>query len=104
MSDYCLVHPYVVVVIEIQELVPGELGAVVSDDRAGDLKVEDDVLDKAYHLFGANFGHGPSLDPLSELVDHDKQVGEAPGRIFEGPEEVQAPHNKGPCDGDGLEP
>jgi hypothetical protein len=64
--------------------------------------VEDNVLDKAYHLFGANCGHGFSFDPLSELVDRDKQVGEAPGRFSEGSQEVQAPHSKGPCDGDGL--
>jgi hypothetical protein len=50
------------------------VGAVIGDDRVRDPKVEDDVLDKTYHLFGANFGHGPSLDPLSELVDRDKKV------------------------------
>jgi hypothetical protein len=25
-------------------------------------------------LFGANYHHGLSFDPLSESVDHDKQV------------------------------
>jgi hypothetical protein len=39
-----------------------------------DPKVEDNVLDKAYHLFGANFFHRPSFDPLGELVDHAKWV------------------------------
>jgi hypothetical protein len=37
--------------------------------------VVDNVLDKAYHLFGADFGKGPSLDPFSELVDRDMHVG-----------------------------
>jgi hypothetical protein len=61
------------------------------------------VLDKAYRLFGTNCGRGLSFDPLSKLIDYDKQVGEAPGRFFEGSQEVQAPYGKGPCDGDGLE-
>jgi hypothetical protein len=53
------------------------------------------VLDKAYHLFGTNCGHGLSFDPLSKLIDYDKQVGEAPGRFFEGSQEVQAHTTKG---------
>jgi hypothetical protein len=79
------------------------MGVVVDDDRVGDPKAEDDVLGKAYCLFGAYFSHGPILDPLSELVDYDKQMGEAPERHFFGSQEVQASHGKGPCDGDGLE-
>jgi hypothetical protein len=31
-------------------------------------------------------------------------MGEAPGRFLEGSQEVQAPHGKRSCDGDGLEP
>jgi hypothetical protein len=65
--------------------------------------VEDNVLDKAYRLFGANFGHEPHLNPLSKLVDRDKQVGKALECFFKGSKEVHAPHDKGPCDGDGLE-
>jgi hypothetical protein len=55
-----------------------ELGVVVSDDRVGDPKAESNVLDKAYHLLGVDFGQGASLNPFSELINHDKQVGEAP--------------------------
>jgi hypothetical protein len=102
LRDCYPVYLVVVVITEVQELLPGELGPIVSDDRVGNLKEEDDILDKAYHLFGADFGQEPSLNPLSELVDHDKQVGEAPEHFFEGSQEVQAPHDKGPCDGDGL--
>jgi hypothetical protein len=103
MSDFCPVYLDIVVVIEVKELLPIELGPVVSDDRVRDPKIEDSVLDKAYHLFGANFGQGPSLDLLSELADRDKQVGGAPGHFFEGSQEVYAPHGKGLHDGDGLE-
>jgi hypothetical protein len=103
-SDYRSVYPDVVVITEIQESFPGELGLVVSDGRVRDPKVENDALDKAYHFLGADLSQGPSLDLFSELVDHDKQVGEAPGCFLEESQEVQAPHSKRPCDGDGLEP
>jgi hypothetical protein len=79
-----------------------ELGPVVSD-RVGDPKAEDDVLEKAYRLFGVDFGQGPSLNTHSEHVDHGKQVYEPLGCCFEGSQEVQAPNSKGPCDGDSLE-
>jgi hypothetical protein len=104
VSDYCPVYPDVVVIIEIHELLLGELGAIVGNDRVGDPKAKNNVLDKAYRLLGADFGQGPSLDPFIELVDRDKQVGEAPGCFLEGSQEVQASHGKRPCDGDGLEP
>jgi hypothetical protein len=78
MSDYYPVYPNIFVIVEVQELLPSELGPVVIDDRVGDPKAEDTVLDKAYHLFETDFGQGPSLDPLSELINHDKQVGKSP--------------------------
>jgi hypothetical protein len=77
---------------------------VVDDDRVGDPKAENNVLDKAYRLLGANFGQDPSLDPFSELVGRDKQVGEAIGCFLEESQEIQAPHSERPCDEDGLEP
>jgi hypothetical protein len=80
MSDYYPVYLDVVVIIEVQELL-GELGPVVGDDRVGDPKAEDIVLEKAYHLFGADLGQGPSLDSLSELVDH-KNKWVNPSRAF----------------------
>jgi hypothetical protein len=52
-------------------------------------------MDKAHWLFGTNFSQGPSLDPLSEFVDRDKQVGEAPGHFLEWSQEVQANMAKG---------
>jgi hypothetical protein len=59
VSDCHRVYSDVVVVTEVQELISGELGAVVSDDSIGDPKLGDNALDKAYHFLGANFGHGP---------------------------------------------
>jgi hypothetical protein len=98
------VYPDVVVITEIQELLPSELGNVVSVDRVGDSKAENNVLDKAYRLLGAYFGQGSSFDPFSELVNHDKQVVEAPGCFLEGSQEVLAPPGERLQDGDGLEP
>jgi hypothetical protein len=103
VSNCCPVYSYVVVITEVQDLLSGELGVVVGDDSIGTPKAEGNVLDKSYSFFGANFGQGLSLDPLGELVNRDKQVGEAPGRFFEGSQEIQAPQGKGPCDGDDLE-
>jgi hypothetical protein len=100
VSDCCPVYPDVFVITEFQELLPDELGPVVSDDRVGDPKAGDDVLDKAYHLFVVDFGQGPSLDPLSELIDCDKQVGDSLECFFEGSQEAQTPHGKGSCDED----
>jgi hypothetical protein len=50
VSNCCPVYSDVVVVIEVQELLSGELGFVVGDDSVGDPRAEDNVLDKAYHL------------------------------------------------------
>jgi hypothetical protein len=82
---------------------PDELSAIVSDDGIRDPKAENDVLDEIHYLHGANLHQGPCLDPLSKLVDHDKQVGQAPGRLLEGSQEVDAPYGKWPCNGDCLE-
>jgi hypothetical protein len=55
MSNGCPIYPDVVVVMEVQELLPGEQGPIVGDDRVGDPKSENNILHKAYCLFGANF-------------------------------------------------
>jgi hypothetical protein len=72
VSDCCPIYPDVVVITEIQQTFPGELGPVVGDDRVGDPKAENDFLDKAYRLLGADLSQGPSLDPFIEFVDRDK--------------------------------
>jgi hypothetical protein len=60
---------------------PCELSVVVPE-------IENDVLDEIHCLLGANLSQGPRLDPLSELLDHDEHVGQAPGRFHEGSQEV----------------
>jgi hypothetical protein len=46
---------------------------------------------------------GTHLHPLGELVDSDQKVGEAPGRLSQGSDDVQSPHGERPRDGDGLQ-
>jgi hypothetical protein len=72
VGDCYLVYPDVVVITKIQEPFPGELGAIIGDDRVGDPNSKNNVLDKTHRLFGVNFGQGPCLDQLGEFVDHDK--------------------------------
>jgi hypothetical protein len=88
---------------KIQDFFTHELSAVVGDDGVGDPETENDVLDKIYYLLIANLSQGPCLNPLSELIDRDKQVGQALRCFLEGPQKVWAPHNKRPCNGDRLE-
>jgi hypothetical protein len=72
VGDRDPVHPDIIVIIEIQELLPGEMGAIVNDDAVRDPKAEDSNLDETHHLHGPNFGQGPCLNPLSEFIDHNQ--------------------------------
>ena len=54
-------------------------------------------------MLGFDRGDWLSFDPFCKLVYGDKQVGEAPGRLFEWPNQVEPPDRKGPRDGDHLE-
>jgi len=63
----------------------------------------DDVCEKQHRLFSLDPCDGSDLNPLGELVDRDKQVGEALGRFLQRPDEVEAPNSKGPSDGDRLQ-
>jgi len=78
MSHCCLVHTYVVSVIEFQEFLPGELCAIIRDDGVGHSNSMDNVCEEQHCLFGHDSCDGSDLNPLEELIDHDKQVGEAP--------------------------
>jgi hypothetical protein len=73
---------------KIQEFFTHELSAVVGDDGVGDPETENDVLDEIYYLLIANLSQGPCLNPLSELIDRDKQVGQALRCFLEGPQKV----------------
>jgi hypothetical protein len=96
------VHTDVVVIAEVEEFLPRELGAVVGDDRVGYAEAIDDVGEERYHLLGADVGNRLSLDSFGELVDRHEKVGEAPGHLSEGPHHVEVPDGETPCDGDGL--
>jgi hypothetical protein len=77
-------HMDVIVITKIQEHLSCELSAIIISDRVRDAKTENYVLNEIHSLLGANFSQGLHLDPLSEFIDHDKQVGEAIGCILEG--------------------
>jgi hypothetical protein len=97
------VHTDVVLVAEFQEFLAGELGHVVSDDGVGHPEPVDDVREEHYDLLCPEIRDWVHLDPLGELVNGDQQVGVAPERLSQGPDNVQPPHGKRPRDGDHLE-
>ena len=73
----------VVFIVESEELLSGELRAIVRDDGVRDSKAMDDVEEEQHGLLGLDHGDRPSLYPLCKLVYRDKQVGVAPVRPFE---------------------
>jgi hypothetical protein len=58
------VHTDVVVVTEVKEFLPRELGSVVGDDRVGYAEAIDDVGEKRHCLLGADVDDWSDLDPL----------------------------------------
>jgi hypothetical protein len=54
----------VVVVAEVEEFLPCELGAVVGDDLVGNAEAIDDVSEELDNLLGADVDDGSGLDPL----------------------------------------
>ena len=63
----------------------------------------DDVKEELHGLFGFNHGDQPSLYPFCDLVHGDKQVHVAPGRSFEGSDQIKPPDQERPHDRDRLE-
>jgi len=63
----------------------------------------DDICEEQHCLFSLDPCDGSDFDPLGELVDCDKQVGEAPRRFLQRPDQVEAPDSKRPGDGDRLQ-
>jgi hypothetical protein len=94
VGDRSLVHTDVIIITEIQGFFLGEPSVVVSDDRVMDPKMGNDVLDEFHAFLGANFSQMLCLDPLSEFIDCDEQMGQAPRRLLEVSQELQAPHNE----------
>ena len=98
-----LVDADVIFITKLEELLSGEQRAVVHDDGVRDPKVTDDVEEEQHGLLELDCGDRPSFDPFCELVYGDKQVGVAPGRLFERPNQIEPLDCKGPRDGDHLE-
>ena len=68
VSDRGPIDPDAVSIIEVQELLPGEVCSMVDDDVVRDTKPIDDVEEELNRLFRADIGDGLRLYPLSELV------------------------------------
>ena len=68
----------------IEELLSGELRAIVHDDGVWDPKAMDDVKEEQYSLLGLDYEDRSSLYPLCKLVYGDKQVRIASGRPLRG--------------------
>jgi hypothetical protein len=62
-----------------------------------------DVAKEEHDLVGFDLGDGPRFYPFGELVDGGKQIGVAPGRPLEGPDQMKPSNREWPCDRDGLE-
>ena len=75
----------VIFIVESKELISDELCAIVHDDGVRDSEVMDDVEEEQHGLLGLDCGDRLSLYPLCKLVYGDKQVGVAPGHLFERP-------------------
>ena len=86
-----------------EELLPGELRAIVHDDGVRDTKAMDIVQEEQHGLLGLDQGDWLSLYPLCKPINGDNQVGVAPGRPFEGSDQIEPSDREWSCDGDLLE-
>jgi len=93
----------VVFIAESEELLPGELHAIVRDNGVQDSKAMDDVEEEHHGLLQLDCGDRSSLYPLCKLVYGDKQVGVTPKRPFERSNQIDPLDHEWPCDGDRLE-
>ena len=76
------IHTDVMLVAEVQELLAGELRAIVGYDDVRDPKAVYDVSEERDHLLRLDAGDRSGLDPFGELVDGHQQVCVAPGCPF----------------------
>ena len=93
----------VVFIEESEELLFGELCAIVHDDGVRYSKMMDDVKEEQHGLLELDRGDRPSFYPLCKFVYGDKQVGVAPRRFFERSNQIEPPDHERPGDGDHLE-
>ena len=69
-----LIDADVIFITELEELLPGELRAVVCDNGVRYSKVMDDVEEEQHGLLGLDRGDWLSLYPLCKLLYGDKWV------------------------------
>ena len=103
MGDRRPVDLDVIIVTELQKFTSCELCSIVRDYGVRHSESVDNVEEELYRFFRPQPSDGTSFNPLCKLVDGDKNVCEAPGRLLEGSDQVQTPYREGPRDGDGLE-
>ena len=84
MFDRGPVDSDAVSITEVQELLPGEVSSMVSDDTVRNAEPVDDVEEEFDRLFRVDVGDALGLYPLGELVDCYEQVSEAARALFEG--------------------
>ena len=77
MCDSGPIDPDVLIIAKLNELLTGELRAVVYDDGVWDSKAMDDVEEEQHGLLGLDRGDRPSFYP------GDKQVGVSSGHLLE---------------------
>ena len=85
VSDRGPVDSDAVSITEVQELLPGEIGHVVSDDAVGNAEPVDDVEEEFDRFFRAEVGDGLSFYPLGEFVDCYEKVSETACPFLRGP-------------------
>jgi hypothetical protein len=98
-----LVDADVVIVIEFEEFLPSKLRTIICDDGVRDSNAVDDVEEKFHGLLRSDRRDRPSLNPLRELVNSDKQMRVAPGCFLEGPDQIEPTDCKQPRDRDRQE-
>jgi hypothetical protein len=63
----------------------------------------DDITKEEHDLLGLDLGDRSRFYLFGELINGDKQMSVAPGRLLEGPDQIKPPDHEWPRDGDGLE-
>ena len=97
------INTYVIFIVELEKLLPGELRAIVRDNGVRYSKAMDDIKEEQHGLLGLDHRDRSGLYPFCKLVYGDKQVGIAPGRSFERFDQIEPPDHERPHDGDRLE-
>ena len=98
------INANVVFIAESEELLSGELRAVVRDDGVWNPKaMMDDVEEEQHGLLGLDRGDWSSLYPLCKLVYDDKQVCIALERPLERSDQIEPQDRERLRDGDRLE-